>query len=114
MLRSIKCRANQIFRHVGLIGEVDSRLYQRLRLDNLPPPSLRLVADQPLELAVGRSPLRRCFRGDQIGEALHFRKIKPAIVESTARKLARLRRPEPSIAPSASSTADTTAKPPWS
>ena len=54
----MKRRTDQILRHVGLIGEVDPRLDQRQRLDDLAPPRFRLVADEALELAIGLTALR--------------------------------------------------------
>ena len=93
LLRSIKRRANQIFRHISLVGKVDTRLNQRQSLDNLPPPSLRPVADQALELTERVTALRWRFRRDQVRQTLHLREVKPAILERPARELPRFGQP---------------------
>ena len=85
----MKRRTNKVLRHVGLIGEVDPRLDQRQRLDDLAPPCFRLVADEALELAIGLTALRRCFGRNQISQALHLRQIKPPVDEGAPRELAR-------------------------
>ena len=94
MLRSIKRRADQIFGHVRFIGEIDPRLDECQRLDQLSPPRLGAVADQALELPVRLAALRRCFRCDQVGQAFHGRQVKAAILERTAGELAGLSQPE--------------------
>ena len=89
----MKCSIDQIFGHVGLVGEVDLRLDQRQRLDQLPPPSLGAVADQTLELAERLPALRRRLCRDQVGQALHRREIEPAVLEGAAGELAGFGRP---------------------
>ena len=89
----MKCSIDQIFGHVGLVGEVDSRLDQRLRFDQRPAPGLGAVADQALELAERLPALRLRLCRDQIGQAFHRREIEPAVLEGAAGELAGFGRP---------------------
>ena len=93
LLRSMKRRTEQIFRHIGFVGKIDPRLDQGQRLDQSPPPRLGAVADQAFELTKGQAALRLRFGGDEIGQALDRREIEPAILEGAAGELAGLGRP---------------------
>ena len=92
--RNRQRRPDQILRHVRLVGKIDARLDQRQRLDQPRPPGLDAITEQALELGVGLTALRLGLGTDQIGEPLHRGEVEPAVLESAARELTRLRRPQ--------------------
>ena len=87
-------RAHEVLGHIGLVGKIDAGLDQRQRLDQPPPPRLGTVADQALELTKRLAALRRRLGRDQVRQALDRGEIELAVLERTARELARLGRPQ--------------------
>ena len=88
----IQSRSDQLFRHVGLVGKIDTGLDQRQRLDQPPPPGLGAVAEQALHLPERLPPLPLRLGADQIGKAFNRCEVELAVLEGAAGELARLSR----------------------
>ena len=93
-LHNLQRRSDQVLRHIGLVGEIDARFDQRLRLDHPRAPGLGPFAEQAFELPIGLPALRLSFGADQIGKAFDGGEIEPAVLKGAARELACLRRPQ--------------------
>src|SRR5262249_17368027 len=74
-----------------LIGEIDTGLDQRQRLDQPLPPRLGAVAEQTLEVLVGLSALSLGFGRDQVGEPFDRGQIHAAVFERATREFSAFR-----------------------
>ena len=92
--RDLQRRPEQILRHIGLVGKINSRLHERQRFDQPRPPCLGAVAEQALELPIRLPALRFGLGANQIGQTLDGGEVEPAVLEGAARKLAGLCRPQ--------------------
>ena len=75
---------------VGLVGEVEASLGERLRLHQLLAPRLVKRPRPTLRLRDRLARLRLGLGGDEIGKALDLGEIDPPVLEGAARELARL------------------------
>jgi len=96
-VRHTKRRLDQIVRHIGLIGKINPAPRPAPMLRSAACATPRRDRRSVPELPEGLTPLCRCFRSDEIGQAFHFSKIEAAILERTARELASLAGRQPSI-----------------
>ena len=92
LFRGTQRGAEKVFRNVGLIGEVNPRLDEGERGDNLLTPRLGTIANQPLELTKRLPALRRGLGRNQIRQAFDGGEIEPAVVEGAAGEFAGLGR----------------------
>jgi hypothetical protein len=79
-------------RNVILVGEIQIGLDQCTRLQQSPRPSSIQVRQATFRLSNGKPPLHLRLRRNQIGQALGFSEIHPAVFEGPARELPRLRK----------------------
>ncbi len=83
-------RCDKLRRHVTLVGEIDPRLNQRRRLNDLLSPALGFYAEQTFQMPQRLTALTIGVGMNQIVETFGFGEIELAVLESAARELPRL------------------------
>src|SRR5262245_29045601 len=83
---------HKILRHVRLIRKIDACLNESKRLDQLRTPILRPVSQRSSHLPKGLAALPFRFGFNEVSKAFNRSQIELAILKSTTRELARLRR----------------------
>ena len=87
--------AGRLVADISLVGKIDRRLAQRLRLDQLRAPALVQPRQRPASLPPRLPRLRLGLRVHQVGYRLGLGQVDLAVLEGAPRELARLCQPRP-------------------